>query len=181
MSLIDGAVHQVTANETLAEGEYGRLASFTIPTLHHNYFCAVEPARSASTEDAFRIQVRSGTLRSVAGGSIAHSVEELLGKIIAGVAYMDYQVVSKPDGKLQHDFIGPREKADALILPTAELLEINNNLYPGHKIFQRRIVALPGMQQKEALALEEDMSILDLEAVGTGRTARVASISRASV
>jgi uncharacterized protein (DUF362 family) len=176
---IDGVVHEVAGHETLAEGEYGRLASFTIPTLYHNYFCAVEPARGASTDNAFRIQIRSGALRSIAGGSLAHCVEELLGKIIGGFAYMDYQVVSKPDGTLQHDLIEPKEKADALILPTADLLEINNNLYPGHKIFQRRIVALAGMQQKEALALEENMSVFDLDAVGTGRTARVASIKNA--
>ncbi len=136
----------------------------------------LKPARSASTDDAFRVQIRSGILRSIARGSIAHWVEEALGNIIGGVAYMDFQVVSKPDGTLQHGTIEPKEKADSLILPTADLLEINNNHYPGHKIFQRRIVALPGTQQKEALAMEEDMSILDLTPLGTERTTRVAAI-----
>jgi uncharacterized protein (DUF362 family) len=176
---LDGAVHEVVAHETLAEGEYGRLASFTIPTLYHNYFCAVEPARGASTDDAFRVQIRSGTLRSVAGGSLAHWVDGLLGKIIGGAAYMDFQVKSNPDGTLQHGMIEPKQMADSLMLPTANLLEINNNHYPAHKIFQRRIVALPGTQQKEALALEEDMSILDLGALGTERSARVAAIKNA--
>ncbi len=115
-------------------------------------------------------------MRSIAGGSLAHWVDGLLGKIIGGLAYMDFQVKSKPDGTLQHDMIEPREKADSLILPMANILEINNNHYPGHKIFQRRIVALPGTQQKEALALEEDMSILDLAPLGTEKTARVAAI-----
>src|SRR5271157_2454220 len=173
---LDGVLHEVTGHEILAEGEYGRLSSFTIPTLYHNYFCAVEPARSASKDDTFRVQIRSGILRSVAGGSVTHWVEELLGKVIGGVAYMDYQVVSNPDGTFQHDTIEPKEKADALILPTADLLEINNNFYPGHKIFQRRVVTLPGTQEREALALEENMSVLDLDAVGTERKARVAAI-----
>ena len=173
---LDGVIHEVVAHETLAEGEYGRLASFTVPTLYHNYFCALEAARNTSTDDAFRVQIRSGTLRSIASGSLTHWVDGLLGKIIGGLAYMDFQVKSNPDGTLQHDMIEPREKADSLILPMANLLEINNNHYPGHKIFQRRIVALPGTQQKEALALEEDMSILDLAPLGTEKTARVAAI-----
>jgi uncharacterized protein (DUF362 family) len=173
---LDGTVYEVVSDETLAEGEYGRLAGFTIPALYYNYFCAVEAARSASADDAFRVQIRSGILRSVARGSVVHWVEEALGNIIGSFAYMDFQVVINPDGKLQHGTIEPKEKADSLTLPTADLLEINNNHYPGHKIFQRRVVALPGTQQKEALAMEEDMSVLDLTALGTERTTRVAAI-----
>ncbi len=60
---LDGAVHEVVAHETLAEGEYGRLASFTIPTLYHNYFCAVEPAQQHIHGRCFP---RSDTLRHLA-------------------------------------------------------------------------------------------------------------------
>jgi uncharacterized protein (DUF362 family) len=177
--VLDGTTYEVVTDETLAEGEYGKLAAFTLPALYYHYFCAVEAARSASTDDTFRVQVRSGTLRSVARGSVTHWVEELLGKVIGNFVHMDLQVVSNPDGTLQQSTIEPREKADALILPTAELLEINNNHYPGHRIFQRRIVALPGTQQKEALAMEEAMSILDLTPLGTDRSTRVAVIKNA--
>ncbi len=173
---LGGTAYRIVSEETLAEGEYGKLAAFTTPALYYKYFCAVEPANSASADDAFRVQVRSGALRSAAGGSFAHWVNEFAGKIVGSLAYMDLQVVSAPDGSLRETLIEPREKADALILPSAQLLEINNNHYPGHRIFERRIVALPGTQQKEALAMEEDMSVLDLTPSGTERRTRVAAV-----
>jgi len=70
--------------------------------------------------------------------------------------------------------------ADRLILPTETLLEINDDCYPGHRVFQRSIVSLPGTppnQQKEALALEENMAVLDLDASeGTEKRTLVAAI-----
>lgn len=176
---IDGATYNVKAQETLAEGEYGRLSSFTVPALYYNYFCAVEPARGASAKGAFRVQIRSGVLRPVASGSLAHWFEEPLGKMIGSVAYMDYEVVSNPDGSLVHGTIEPKEKADSLILHEAPLLEINNNHYPGHRTFQRRIVSLPGTTESGSLGMEENMSVLDLTSQGAERSTCVAAVKNA--
>ena len=173
---LDGEAYQIISQGTLAEGEYGRVAALTIPTLYYNYFCAVESPSNSSSEDAFRIQIRSGTLRSISKNSVTGWVQEVLGNIIGGFAFMDFEVKGMPDGSVDAGIIEPKSKADSLILPATDLLEINNDHYPDNKIFQRRIVALPGTQQKEALAMEEDMSILDLRPVSTDRRARVAAV-----
>ncbi len=55
------------------------------------------------------------------------------------------------------------------------VLEVNNDHFPT-AIFQRRIVEVLDPSGQRCLALEDDMSLLRLEPVGTGRKATVASI-----
>jgi uncharacterized protein (DUF362 family) len=55
------------------------------------------------------------------------------------------------------------------------LLEVNNDHFPT-AIFQRRIVEVLDPSGRRCLALEDDMSLLRLEAIGTARKATVASI-----
>jgi len=55
------------------------------------------------------------------------------------------------------------------------VLEVNNDHFPT-AIFQRRIVEVLDPSGQRCLALEDDMSLLRLEPVGTERKATVASI-----
>jgi uncharacterized protein (DUF362 family) len=92
-----------------------------------------------------------------------------MGDLIGQISRMDFLV----KGEQQEDM--ETEEADRFIVPQEDLLEINNDHYPT-ATFQRRVVALPGTNGKWALALEEDMHVINLESVKSDKTATVAAI-----
>lgn len=162
--VFDGVTYAVRPEQTLGEGEFGRLAGLRRPSLYYNYFCAIEP-----DADIFRIHVRSGVLRSLTADLLTHEVENLLGSIIGQTSRMD--VFIKSDEKVE---IAEGE-GDMLITSQGDLLEINNDHFPTG-IFQRRIVAVPGSDSSPALALEEDMSSISMESIKSEKMASVAAI-----
>jgi len=109
-------------------------------------------------------------LRFLSQNPLSRWVEEQMGSVIGQVARMDFQVKREEGAD-----IDPKE-AESLIIPKVDLLEINNDHYR-HKTFQRRIVTLPGISgTEEAIALEEDMSVINLEPRESEKVVQVAAI-----
>jgi uncharacterized protein (DUF362 family) len=163
--VVDGISYSIKRDKTLGEGERGTIISLRKPSLYYNYFCAIEPEA-----DSFRVQVRSGILRSLSKESLIPWIEDGMGAIVGQIARMDFHVKGEAGGDMDSN------DAESLILPKGDLLEINNDQYR-HKTFQRRIVTLPGASGAEdALGLEEDMSVINLEASGSDETAHVVVI-----
>ncbi len=161
---IGGTRYTIQTGAALGEGEFGKLVGLRRPTLYYNYFCALEPSA-----DLFRLQVRSGVLKTLSANMLVSESERLMGDIIGQASRLDLLV--KGDRK---ETIEP-EEAESLIAPVEDLLEINNNHFPT-ATFQRRIVVMPGTENGRALALEEDMNVIDLGAIRSDRTATVAAI-----
>jgi uncharacterized protein (DUF362 family) len=161
---IDGTRYEIKPGGGLGEGEFGRISAMRKPALYYNYFCAIEPQG-----DSFRVQVRSGVLPSLSNDLMVRETEEIIGKIIGQMNRMDLLVKGE-----EKESIEPGE-AERLIVPVEDLLEINNDHFPTGT-FQRRIVALPGTTAGRALALEEDMSVVEVAPIGTDRITTVAAI-----
>jgi uncharacterized protein (DUF362 family) len=161
---VNGATYTIQRARTLGEGEHGELTGLRKPTLYYNYFCSVQPE-----SDLFRVHARSGILRTLGADPVTNEFENMMGDILGQIGRMDLLV--KQD---QGQDMDP-EEGDTLIEPEADLLEINNDHYPT-ATFQRRIVALPGLDEEMALALEEDMSVIDPAAINSTETAAVAAI-----
>jgi uncharacterized protein (DUF362 family) len=160
---IDGRTYTIKSAGTLGEGEFGKLVGLRKPSLYYNYFCALEPGA-----DAFRVHVRTGVLRSLSPDILTGETERIMGDLIGQFSRMDMSVA----GGRQCDI--EAEEADRLILPREDILEINNDHFPTGT-FQRRIVSLPSTAGVRALALEEDMTVINLDAVQSDATATVAS------
>lgn len=162
--VVNGVRYPIQRDRTLGEGEFGRLAGLRRPTLYYNYFCAIEPEA-----DSFRIQVRSGILRTLSADLLVSESEQIIGDILGQISRMDLLV----KGEQKEDM--EMEEGDRLIVPQGDVLEINNDHYP-RGTFQRRIVALPGIDGSRVLALEEDMHVIDLEPIKSHKTVTVAAI-----
>jgi uncharacterized protein (DUF362 family) len=161
---IDGVSYTIQKDESLGEGEFGKLAGLRKPKLYYNYFCAVDP-----DNDFLRIHIRSGILRSLSKDFLSNKAEEIMGDVVGQFSKMDLQITGEQAEDMEI------EDKSALIKPREDLLEIINDHYPT-ATFQRRIVVLPDGANKKILALEEDMSIIDLEPDGSKETATVAAI-----
>lgn len=161
---VNGVTYSIQKNRSLGEGEVGKLAGLRKPTLYYNYFSAIEPEA-----DLFRVHVRSGILRSLSKDLLSNQAEELMGRVIGQFGRMDLQV----KGEAKEDI--ESEEADSLIVPQEDLLEINNDHYPT-ATFQRRVVTLPAAAGRNVLALEEDMSVINLESINSDKVATVAAI-----
>jgi uncharacterized protein (DUF362 family) len=163
---LDGVHHHVDQAQTLGEGERGTLILFKKPPIYYNYFCAIEPVANS-----FRVHVRSGILRTLSKNLFSAWLEERLGAVVGQVARMDYHVQGDQGTDIDSECF-----ADALAVPGEDLLEINNDHYR-QRIFQRRIVKLPATcGVGEAVALEEDMSVIDLESIHSDKVAHVAVV-----
>ena len=162
--VVNGVRYSIQTDRTLGEGEFGKLAGLRRPKIYYNYFCAIE-----AEADLFRVHVRSGVLRTLSADLLVSKSEQIMGDLIGQISRMDFLV----KGEQQEDM--ETEEADRFIVPQEDLLEINNDHYPT-ATFQRRVVALPGTNGSRALALEEDMHVINLESVKSDKTATVAAI-----
>lgn len=163
--VVGGTRYAVTAQRTIGEGEFGTIVGLRRPRLYYNYFCALEP-----TADQFRIQVRSGVLATLSSDLLVNATEQVLGDVIGQVSRMDLVVT----GGRSEDIVA--EDRDRLMIPAEDVLEINNDHFPT-ATFQRRVVVLPGLGGGLALALEEDMSVINLEPIASDQSATVAAVS----
>ena len=161
---IDGTTYEIGSAASLGEGEFGRISAMRSPALGYNYFCAIEPEA-----DSFRVQVRSGVLPSLSNDLLVKDTEEVIGKIIGQTNRMDVIVEGEKEKTIEAG------EAERLIAPLEDLLEINNDHFPTGT-FQRRIVVLPGASDARALALEEDMSVIRVQPIGTTRVSTVAAV-----
>jgi uncharacterized protein (DUF362 family) len=161
---VGGTRYSVKPDKTLGEGEDGTIKGMRMPALYYNYFCAIE-----SDQDEFRVQVRSGVLRSPTSDVLVSEGEMILGKMIGQMNRFDFRVRGETSEEI------PQGEADQLMVPLEDLLEINNDHFHT-ATFQRRIVALPSTTGTRALALEEDMSSVSLDPIRSEETSTVAAI-----
>lgn len=162
--VVNNTNYSIYKNKTLGEGEIGQLAGLRNPKLYYNYFCGIEPEAGL-----FRVHIRSGILRSLSKDLFSNKAEELMGKVIGQFVRMDLQVKDEQKEDIKS------EEADFLIVPQEDLLEINNDHY-STATFQRRVVTLPNSTGRRMLALEEDMSIINLESDRSSKITFVAAI-----
>ncbi len=158
--------YDIDVSRTIGEAESGAVSSFRTPPLYYNYFCAVEP-----DANMFRVFVRSGVLQRLSDDALRAKVGNVVGNLIGQFVKKSIRVDGEDVTELEWDL------GRSWTVPLDEILEINNDQFPT-AVFQRRIVALPGLEEPRALALEEDMSALSLAPIGTERTATVAAIKR---
>ncbi|MHB1024378.1 MAG: DUF362 domain-containing protein [Desulfobacteria bacterium] len=162
---------KIVCAKTFGEAERGTLRNVNAPTMLYGYLCAIRPK-----ERATRVQIHSSTLRQEREHWDKDQLEAYLGSVVSRMSSCE---MSMEGGKLRVRPIAPAgtpaDRAQLLRKTGEPLLEVNNDHFPT-AVFQRRIVEVLDPAGLRCLALEEDMSLLRLEAVGTDRKVTVASI-----
>jgi uncharacterized protein (DUF362 family) len=153
------------------EAERGTFRNLREPKMLYGYLCAVRPRKQAA-----RVQIHSRTLRDQKEHYVKDRIEAFLGAIVARVASSEMLMEGghlnvrplAPAGK-------PETQAPLLEKLGEPVIEVRNDQFPTG-VFVRRIDRVKDPSGEECLALEEDMSLLRLEPIGTDRGATVASI-----
>lgn len=166
------AGYVISAQETLGEAEATTFRNIKEPTLLYHYICAVDPE-----ERTARVQINANSLRNERQRIAKDQVDAFLGAAISRVTSKELLMEK---GRLSIlDLRKCREGGDNSAPPlekTGEpLLEINNDHFPT-AVFQRRIVKVKDSSDRVALALEEDMDLMRLEAENSNNAVTVASI-----
>jgi uncharacterized protein (DUF362 family) len=162
---------QVDTGLTFGEAESSTFRNIKAPTLLYNYICAVQPASQAA-----RVQIRSGTLRGQRQKWIRDRISALLGAIVPRVASVE--ILMRNGTMRVRRLRRPREEADSgstFVKLGTPILEVNNDHFPT-AVFQRRIVKVRDPSGHQCLALEEDMTLMRLEARNSRKRVVVASI-----
>ncbi|MGD0921750.1 MAG: DUF362 domain-containing protein [Terriglobia bacterium] len=162
---------EVVSTQTFGESEHGTFRNVKEPTLLYGYLCALRPAHKAA-----RIQILSRTLRNERERWIKDRLDAAAGALIARMSSAEMLL---ENGKLSVRPLPPagrpEERATLLRKLGDPVLEVNNDHFPTG-VFQRRIVEVQDPSGERCLALEEDMSMMRLEAIETDRKVTVASI-----
>jgi uncharacterized protein (DUF362 family) len=156
---------------TFGEAERSTFRNVKWPTLLYGYLCAIRP-----DERAVRVQIHSRTLRDEREHWVRDQLEAYLGTVISRACSCEMRMEKDELRVIPLAKAGKKEERIPLLRKLGEpVLEVNNDHFPT-AIFQRRIVEVLDPSGQRCLALEDDMSLLRLEPVGTGRKATVASI-----
>ncbi|HWS15605.1 MAG TPA: DUF362 domain-containing protein [Candidatus Methylomirabilis sp.] len=156
---------------TFGEAERGSFRNVKWPTLLYGYLCAIRPE-----ERAVRVQIHSRTLRHEREHWVRDQLDAFLGTVISRSCSSEMRMERGELRVLPLITAGKKAERIPLLRKVGEpLLEVNNDHFPT-AILQRRIVEVLDPSGQRCLALEDDMSLLRLEPVGTGRKATVASI-----
>ncbi|MHC4518492.1 MAG: DUF362 domain-containing protein [Planctomycetota bacterium] len=162
---------EIVPEKTHGEAERSTFRSVKEPTLLYGYICSVRPEAKAA-----RVQIHSRVLRNERHKLVKDQLDAFLGTIIPRIASAEMSMAA---GEMTVKNLGPRDLEDAyegLFQKLGDpLLEVNNDHYPT-AVFQRRIIKVRDPSGQECLALEEDMSLVRLEAIGSDRETTVASI-----
>jgi uncharacterized protein (DUF362 family) len=162
---------KIVVAQTFGEAERGAMRNIKTPTMLYGYLCAIRPG-----ERATRVQIHSSTLRQERERWEKDQFETYLGSVVSRMSSCEMLMEG---GKLRVRPIAPAgtpaDRAPLLHKIGEPLLEVSNDHFPT-AVFQRRIVEVLDPAGQLCLALEEAMSLLRLEAVGTDRKATVASI-----
>lgn len=157
--------------KTFGEAERGTFRNVKAPTMMYGYLCAIQ-----TEERTARVQIRSSTLRDEREHWAKDRLEAFLGSVISRTSSSEMLMEG---GKLRVRPIAPAgspaERAPLLHKLGEPVIEVNNDHFPTG-VFQRRIVEVQDPAGPRCLALEEDMSLIRLEAIGTDRKTTVASI-----
>ncbi|MFA6148160.1 MAG: DUF362 domain-containing protein [bacterium] len=156
---------------TFGEAERGTFRNVKWPTLLYGYLCAIRPE-----EQAVRVQIHSRTLRDEREHWVRDQLEAFLGTVISRACSCEMRMEKDELRVIPLATTGKKAERIPLLLKLGEpVLEVNNDHFPT-AIFQRRIVEVLDPSGQRCLALEDDMSLLRIEAIGTVRKATVASI-----
>jgi uncharacterized protein (DUF362 family) len=165
------ATFTIASAGAFGEAERGTFRNVKLPTLLYGYLCALQPEARAA-----RVQIHSRTLRHEREHWARDQFDAVLGSIVSRTSSSE---MSMENGALQVRPIAPAgrpgEQAPLLRKVGDPILEVNNDHFMT-AVFQRRIVKVVNSSGLRCLALEEDMSLLRLEAVGSDRTVTVAAI-----
>lgn len=169
---IDSECWQVNPTRSRGEAEHGEFRNLKEPTLLYGYLCAIDPQQQTA-----RVQIHARTLRDERERWAKDQLDAFLGTVVSRVAAAEMQLAN---GQLRVQPLPPAGKPAEQAIPLrkvgAPVLEVNNDHYPT-AVFQRRIVEVVDESGGHCLALEEDMTRIRLEPVGTPRTATVASLT----
>ncbi|HEY6100044.1 MAG TPA: DUF362 domain-containing protein, partial [Anaeromyxobacter sp.] len=169
-----GAAEVVDAlpERTFGEGERGAFRNVKEPTLLYGYLCALRPAARSA-----RIQIHSRTLRDEPVLWAKDRLDAFLGSIVARTS--SSELLLEGDG-LRVTPLGPAGAPDERAAPIRKLgdpvLEVANDHFPT-AVFIRRIVEVRDPSGERCLALEEDMSRLNLAPIRSERKVSVASFT----
>ena len=156
---------------TFGEAERGTFRNVKWPTLLYGYLCAIRPE-----EHAARVQIHARTLRDEREHWVRDQLDAFLGTVISRACSREMRMERDALRVIPLTAPGKRAERIPLLLKLGEpVLEVNNDHFPT-AIFQRRIVEVLDPSGRRCLALEDDMSLLRLEPVGTGRKTTVACI-----
>jgi uncharacterized protein (DUF362 family) len=156
---------------TAGEAERGSFRNVMEPTLLYGYLCVPRPERESA-----RIQVSTRTMRNERELWAKDQLDAYLGTVLPRVASAEMLVAPSglavrplpPAGK-------KKQRATALHKVGEPLLEVRNDHFTTG-VFERRIVTVRDVDGQECPALEEDMTVLRLEAIDSEKKVRVAAI-----
>jgi uncharacterized protein (DUF362 family) len=156
---------------SFGEAEHGAFRNVKEPTLLYGYLCAIRPgARSA------RIQIHSRTLRNEPVRWAKDRLDAFLGSVVARTSSSELLLER---GALRVSPLAPAgrpgEQAPPIRKVGDPVLEVANDHMPT-AVFLRRIVEVVDPSGERCLALEEDMSRMNLAPIGCARKVKVASL-----
>jgi cholesterol oxidase len=161
----------VVAAGSFGEAELGTFRNLREPKVLYGYLCAVR-----THDQAARLQIHSRTLRDEKEHWVKDRLEAFLGAVVARTSSSEMLM---ENGKLTVRPVAPAgfpaQRAPLLEKLGEPVLEVNNDQFPTG-IFQRRIVEVLDPSGARCLALEEDMSLMRLEAIDSDKQVTVASI-----
>ncbi len=173
--LANGTEWSVDKSRTFGEAERGTFRNIKWPTLLYNYLCALTPQSQVA-----RVQIHSRSFRLSPEHWAQDRLEKYLGAVVSRTSSSEMLMAN---GKLSVKPLPPAglpsQRAVPLKKPGDPILEVNNDHFPT-AVFQRRIVEVLDSSGVRSLALEEDMSMMRLEAVDSDRKVTVASIRHES-
>jgi uncharacterized protein (DUF362 family) len=161
----------IVVESSAGEAERGTFRNLREPKTLYGYLCAVRPRPYSA-----RVQIHSSTLRDEKEHWVKDRIEAFLGAVVVRTASSEMLM---EDGRLIVRPLAPagdpRTRGPLMKKLGVPLIEVNNDQFPTG-VFVRRIDRVQDPSGEECLALEEDMSLLRLEPIGTDRRVTVASI-----
>ena len=153
---------RMDARGTAGEAERGAFRNIKEPTLLYGYLCSLSPEKNAAC-----VQIAARTLRNERQLWIKDRLDAAAGAIL--------ERTTAAEVRIEDSALTVRPLAAPLRKIGHPILEVNNDHFPT-AVFQRRIVEVEDSSGARSLALEEDMRMLRLEAIGCNRQTTVAAI-----
>ena len=161
----------IVADKSFGEAETSTLRNFKEPTMLHGYICALQPEKRFA-----RLQIHASTLRNERDDWVKDRIDAYLGAIISRLVSFDIQIANdeiKVNRMIGED--SPETGVQCFLKINSPILEVNNDHFPT-AVFQRRIIRVKDPSGTNCLALEEDMNMMRLEAIGSDKACVVASV-----
>ena len=164
-------VLQIDADATFGEAERSTFHSLKEPTLLYGYVCALRPRQRTA-----RIQIHTRTLRDERELWAKDQLDKFLGKVLSRIA--SAEMLIEGDALKVRRLAAQDGRSDygSLFVKWGDpIIEVNNDHFPT-AVFQRRIIKVRDPSGEECLALEEDMSRMRLDAIGSDKEVTVVSV-----